>query len=159
MLSADKRALFARLLAEEGLADARGTIPPRRQDSGPVPLSFAQQRLWITDRLSPGTTAYNVAAVLRLDGVLSVDGLERALTELVNRHESLRTTFAVAGDAPVQVIGDPYPVSVPVQDLQSVPASDQEARVRELAAQEAQRPDLARACSSRSLPALAHAHR
>ena len=144
MLSADKRALFARLLAQEGLADARGTIPPRPRDGGPVPLSFAQQRLWITDRLSPGTTAYNVAAVLRLDGVLSIDGLERALTELVSRHESLRTTFAVAGDTPVQVIGEPYPVSVPVQDLQAVPAPDQEARVRQLAAQEAQRPfDLA----------------
>jgi amino acid adenylation domain-containing protein len=140
ILSPDKRALFARLLAREGLAGGADTIRPRARDLDAIPLSFAQQRLWVTDRLTPGATAYNVAAVLRLHGVLSVDALERAFTALIERHESLRTVFALRGDAPIQSIKPPYPIAIAVRDLQAPDTSAQQSAVAQMAADDAQRP-------------------
>ncbi|HLL48703.1 MAG TPA: amino acid adenylation domain-containing protein, partial [Longimicrobiaceae bacterium] len=65
---------------------------------GPLPLSFAQQRLWFLDRLTPGSAAYNLFYALRLRGPLDARALERALAELVRRHETLRTVFVPAAD-------------------------------------------------------------
>jgi amino acid adenylation domain-containing protein len=142
--SADKRALFALLVTQEGLTGAGNQRVTRRRVNEPVPLSFPQQRLWLNERLAPGA-AYNVAAVLRLDGMLRVDALENALSELFRRHESLRTTFVMKDDGPVQVIGAPTPVRVPLVDLRSMPPVDREAEAQRLAACEAREPfDLAR---------------
>ena len=69
------------------------------------PASFAQQRLWFLNQLDPQSSFYNVPTVLRLEGPLNIAVLQRALTELVRRHESLRTTFAMVNGEPVQVIG------------------------------------------------------
>ena len=59
------------------------------------PMSFAQQRMWLLDRMLPAQGIYNTGQVVRLAGALDVDALERALAALVQRHESLRTTFVV----------------------------------------------------------------
>ena len=72
--------------------------------TGPLPLSFAQERLWFLDRLEPGSAVYNIPVALRLGGALDAAALERALGEIVRRHEALRTTFAEVDGAPVQVI-------------------------------------------------------
>ncbi|MBZ4423313.1 non-ribosomal peptide synthetase, partial [Myxococcus sp. RHSTA-1-4] len=110
--------------------------------TGPLPLSFAQQRLWFLDRLEPGSPFYNMPSVLWLDGALDVGALERSLTELVRRHEVLRTTFA---DGPVQVIHPPPHLSLPVVDLSSLPEASREDEARRLAREEARRPfDLTR---------------
>ena len=69
-----------------------------------VPQSFAQQRLWFLDQFEPGSTEYITPTALRLRGPLDVDALNRALTALVARHESLRTTF----DDGVQIVHEPY---------------------------------------------------
>src|SRR6185369_2782764 len=66
----------------------------------PLALSFAQQRLWFIDQMEPGSTFYNVPVARRLVGVLNVEALERALSELVRRHESLRTSFSVHNGEP-----------------------------------------------------------
>ncbi|HKG79175.1 MAG TPA: amino acid adenylation domain-containing protein, partial [Pyrinomonadaceae bacterium] len=71
---------------------------------GSVGLSFAQQRLWFLNELEPESTAYNIVRALRLRGALNVAALEAALTEIVRRHEALRTSFAVEAEQPVQVI-------------------------------------------------------
>ncbi|HKG79910.1 MAG TPA: condensation domain-containing protein, partial [Pyrinomonadaceae bacterium] len=71
---------------------------------GPVGLSFAQQRLWFLNELEPESTAYNIVRALRLRGALNVAALKAALTEIVRRHEALRTRFAVEAEQPVQVI-------------------------------------------------------
>ncbi|HEX2077383.1 MAG TPA: amino acid adenylation domain-containing protein, partial [Longimicrobium sp.] len=84
---------------------------------GPPPLSFAQQRLWFLEQLEPGGSAYNIPVALRLRGALEVVVLERALAEIVRRHEPLRTTFADAEGGPVQLIHAPAPFKLVVHDV------------------------------------------
>ncbi len=74
---------------------------------GPLPLSFAQQRLWVLDQLNPGRPTYNMFTALRLSGAVDLAALGRALGEIVRRHETLRTTFERRGDSPVQVLHRP----------------------------------------------------
>ncbi len=89
-LIAQKAELLAHLSAG---ANATGIIP-RANRSGGVPLSFAQERLWMMDRLTPGLTAYNLVNWWRVTGPLDVMALERSLQEIALRHEVLRTTFS-----------------------------------------------------------------
>ncbi|HEX7239407.1 MAG TPA: amino acid adenylation domain-containing protein, partial [Longimicrobiaceae bacterium] len=111
----------------------------RTSRDGPFPLSFAQQRLWLVDRLEPGSAAYNMPHALRLRGALDVDALRASLGALVERHETLRTVFAEAGGEPVQVIHADAPVALEVVEV----AGEEE--VERLAEEEALRPfDLAR---------------
>src|SRR5256714_10775544 len=77
---------------------------PRAERTGPVPLSFAQQRLWFLTEFQPDDAEYNSGLALRLRGTLDEAALDRALGELVERHESLRTTFAELDGTPVQVV-------------------------------------------------------
>ncbi|NPC76705.1 non-ribosomal peptide synthase/polyketide synthase, partial [Pyxidicoccus fallax] len=107
--------------------------------SGPLPLSFAQQRLWFLDRLEPGSAFYNIPAAVRLDGPLDVAALERALQELVRRHEVLRTTFRQEGDAPVQVIAPAAELPLRVVDLSGLAGAAAEAETRRLIDEDAQR--------------------
>ena len=136
-------------LAEAVAALRRDGAPPPapvvrvERDEAP-PLSFAQERLWFLDRLQPGSTAYNVPLRLRLAGALDAGALERALGEIVRRHEVLRTTFAEADGAVVQVAAPFAGFSLPVQDLSRLPPAEREAEVRRLAGDDAARPfDLA----------------
>ncbi|HEX6036828.1 non-ribosomal peptide synthetase, partial [Longimicrobium sp.] len=112
---------------------------------GTLPLSFAQQRLWFLDQLQPGGAAYNVPRAVRLSGALDVSALERALTEIVRRHETLRTRFPSVGGEPAQVIETAAPMGIAVEDLSHLPADEREAEARRMAADEARAPfDLAR---------------
>ncbi|MCA1655459.1 MAG: condensation domain-containing protein, partial [Pseudonocardiaceae bacterium] len=86
--------------------------------TGTLPLSFSQQRLWVLDRLRPGGTDYLVPIVLRLTGELRLSALTRAITEVVARHEILRTRYRTDRDGnPVQVIDEPTPVPLEFVDL------------------------------------------
>ncbi|MBZ4423375.1 condensation domain-containing protein, partial [Myxococcus sp. RHSTA-1-4] len=106
--------------------------------TGALPLSFAQQRLWFLDRLQPGTATYNMPTALRLEGVLDVSALELAFTELVRRHESLRTTFGEENGSPVQLIHAAKPFVLPMVDLSG--REDGETEALRLAREEAERP-------------------
>ncbi|HEX5760247.1 MAG TPA: amino acid adenylation domain-containing protein [Thermoanaerobaculia bacterium] len=120
-------------------------IAPAPHDR-PLPLSFAQQRLWFLDQLDPGNPAYNVPAAVRLAGALDVPALARSLGEVVRRHEALRTSFAAPGGEPLQVIAPWRPVAMPLADLTALPREAAERECVRLAAAEARRPfDLARA--------------
>jgi amino acid adenylation domain-containing protein len=77
---------------------------PRADRSGPLPASFAQERMWFLQQLDPQSAAYNVASALRLRGSVDADALHRALGEAVRRHEVLHTVLAPGDDGPVQVI-------------------------------------------------------
>jgi amino acid adenylation domain-containing protein/non-ribosomal peptide synthase protein (TIGR01720 family) len=103
-----------------------------------LPLSFAQQRLWFLDQLEPGNAFYNVPSSVRLTGKLNVEVLERTLTEIVRRHEALRTAFVTVDGIPRQVIGTPYPVTLAVTDLSGWTETEREAEARRLANAEGQ---------------------
>src|SRR5262249_22710713 len=84
-ISSVKRELLTSLLAEDGIELSRKI--PKRQTSGPSPLSFAQQRLWFIEQLEPGNAAYNIPGAVRLEGRLDLEVLERVINEIVRRHE------------------------------------------------------------------------
>jgi amino acid adenylation domain-containing protein len=119
-------------------AESGHQAPPLRRVARvePLPLSYAQQRLWFLDQLDPGSTTYTTPLALRLRGALDLAALERSLTELVRRHESLRTTFALYGEQPTQVIAPPRPFALPILDLQEVPAENRETEARTRAVDE-----------------------
>jgi amino acid adenylation domain-containing protein len=118
------------------------TAVPRGQD---LPLSFAQQRLWFVEQLDPGNVAYLMPVARSLHGALDSRALERSLAALLGRHESLRTTFHLQGEEPVQRIHPPERRWLPLVDLTHLPASRGAEQAHLLAAQEAAQPcDLAR---------------
>ncbi len=104
------------------------------------PMSFAQQRLWIIERLAKGVAAYNLPVVYRLRGPLSVVVLENALQGLVDRHESLRTTFTSESGSLQQNVHSQYRVELDIVDLSERDAVDARARQEDLIREEAQRP-------------------
>ncbi|HEY7767282.1 amino acid adenylation domain-containing protein, partial [Longimicrobium sp.] len=117
-------------------------VPVER--TGALPLSFAQERLWFIDRMEPGSTVYNMPMASRLEGGLDAAALERALGEIVRRHEALRTVFAEVDGAPAQVVAPFAGFTLPVEHLSALGDADREAAVRRRAGEEARRPfDLA----------------
>ncbi|MFP2933044.1 amino acid adenylation domain-containing protein, partial [Pyxidicoccus sp. 3LG] len=131
------RQVDAARLDRQGLGVPALVPAPR---TGELPLSFAQQRLWFIDQLEPGSPLYNMPAALRLEGTLDVGALERAISDVVERHEALRTTFASRDGEPVQVIHPATALSVPVVDLTALSADARQAEVMRLAREEALRP-------------------
>lgn len=129
--------VLGRLVAWE-----RELVAALRQDE--MPLSFAQQRLWIIDRLEGGSAHYNLPVALRLRGAIDVDAIGAAFGGLFARHEVLRTRFV---DVDGQARLDIHPASrleLLVFDVPAGPPSERDAWVSERIAEEASRPfDLA----------------
>jgi amino acid adenylation domain-containing protein len=145
---------LARELEAAMRGGAAGGLPPvepsPRQEE--MPLSFAQQRLWFFERMRPGTPVFNIVVAFRLRGSLDAGALARALTEIVRRHEILRTTFPDRRGLPIQVIGPPWPFPLPCVDLSGLPVEAREAEMLRRAAAEGDRPfDLARGPLLRAL--------
>ncbi len=130
--------LLALLLEEEGVQPHPRSIRRRDAQSQTAVSSFAQQRLWFFDRLNPATPAYNMPGVIRLKGKLILPVLERALEEIIRRHEVLRTTFTADSGTPLQVIHPPFALRIPVTDLSGIVAADRDAAVERLRRQEAE---------------------
>jgi amino acid adenylation domain-containing protein len=83
----------------------------------PVPLSYAQERLWFLDQLHPGDPTYTMPYVCTLRGPLDIDRLRRCLDALVARHSSLRTRIRAVDGAPVATVDPPGPAAMAVLDL------------------------------------------
>lgn len=99
---------------------------PRVARTDALPLSSAQKRMWFLDQLHLGSSAYNIFLSQRFRSNVNLLWLEQCLTELVRRHETLRTIFQVVDGEPVQRILPPFPVSLPCIDLEPVPDADRE---------------------------------
>src|SRR6185436_21001077 len=97
-------------------------------------------RLWLRQQLEPKSAAYNVPLAVRLAGPLDATVLARSLSEVVRRHESLRTTFAAPAGRPVQIVAPPAPVSLPTISLTDLPEPERESMAERLAGREAARP-------------------
>jgi aspartate racemase len=101
------------------------------------PATVGQQGFWYLDQLAPGNPAYNIAVRFRLQGPLRVQALERALNEIVRRHESLRTTFAVMDGVPVQVVTPRLSIRLERDDLRGGSPEARREQAQQLAAAEA----------------------
>src|SRR5215204_7148478 len=91
-LSSKRRQLLKLMLQDVGEVRQKETIS-RRVVTDPVPASFAQRRMWFLDQLETGNPFYNLPGAVRLRGQLNRQALKEAVTEIVNRHEVLRTSF------------------------------------------------------------------
>ena len=125
----------------EGSPEPAGeAIPVLPRDGSPLPLSFAQQRLWFLDEFQPGRAEHLTPSALRLHGPLDTGALNTALTRLVARHESLRTTFGSVDGRGVQHIHPPRQIQVPLLDLSALPGAQRNAEVGKLLAAECTEP-------------------
>jgi amino acid adenylation domain-containing protein len=144
--SEEKRKLFEALLREQGLGREDGDRIKRRPSAARAPLSFAQERVWLLDQLLPGSSAYNIPAVVRLRGPLNVAALRDSLTEITRRHETLRTGFVKTDEGPIAMISPAPSVSFEFRDLSIFPETDREREALAIANEEAQAPfDLSKA--------------
>jgi len=119
---------------------ASGPATPQPSKENTAPLSFAQQQVWLHAQLVPGIPIYNEPVTIRHHGSLDVAALERALTEIIRRHEAWRTTFALADGEPVQIVQPATMVFLPVVDLSDLPETRKEESARQLAHEDALRP-------------------
>ena len=143
-----------RVLFEEptisGLAErveaALGREPPQLPPLQPVsrdrplPLSYSQERIWFMHQLDPNSSAYNMGTAVCLTGRLDAGALKRSFSEILRRHESLRSTFSVVDGEPVQVVAPAGDLDSSFVDLRDLPESERQSRALTLAAEEAQRP-------------------
>ncbi|GCE60718.1 non-ribosomal peptide synthetase [Microcystis aeruginosa] len=113
-------------------------IPVSREED--IPLSFAQTRLWFLAQFDQENSPYHVPIFWEIKGSLNLKALEQAISEIINRHEILRTTFSVVNESPVQVINPPYQLTIPVINLEGETENIKLEKARQLAAEELQTP-------------------
>src|ERR1700741_1381692 len=145
-LSEAKRTLLARRLRSE-VHSTRASEPVTRcAGDGPAfPLSFAQERMWFVSQLDPDAAVYNIPVGMLIRAEVDIPTLRRAATEVIRRHESLRTAYRAREGQVVQVVDPPCPAVVDVVDVRDRVGPDFHRGVQRLVAEEGIRPfDLSR---------------
>ncbi len=137
-LSPGQRALLEQRLLQRQTKTAQRNLIDRRDTDGPAPLSYAQELLWLLSQVFDGGVAYNSPGSFQLIGPLDLELLGKALTGLLERHSILRTTYAVVGDHPVQIIGDAQPLDINVVDLQGLAPDQREMESQRILREESQ---------------------
>jgi amino acid adenylation domain-containing protein/non-ribosomal peptide synthase protein (TIGR01720 family) len=120
--SRDRLSEAKRLLLEKRLAGQVKHAAPRnamrRRGGGPVhPMSYAQERLWFLDQMEPGSAFYNIPMAMLVSARIDVPTLERAISEVINRHEALRTVFRLVDGEPRQIVQPPYAIKAEMDDI------------------------------------------
>ncbi|MEG3918369.1 amino acid adenylation domain-containing protein [Microcoleus sp. T3_A4] len=136
-LSPEKRELLLQRLNQKKESVSLEKILPQSRESNTFPLSFAQQRLWFFEQLTPGNFTYHILAGVGLTGTLDARALDRSLNELVKRHEVLRTAFKTINGQPVQAIASNLELKILEIDLRSLPETERSREVERLIAAEA----------------------
>jgi malonyl CoA-acyl carrier protein transacylase/aryl carrier-like protein len=122
----------------------RASAIAARHDGAPAPLSSAQERFWVLHELDPKSAASNLAGVLHLRGAVDRSLLERAFTELVTRHEILRTHFGRVDGETVQLVGPALPITLAFFDLTTLAEGERAVQLVRLTVDDPRRPyDLA----------------
>ena len=142
-LSAKKRELLKTLRQREGVGLGTTQTIPRRGPTQPLPLSFAQEWMWLLEKFA--SPVYNNPLTLQLSGRLNIAALEKSLTEIVRRHETLRTTFVEKDGRLSQILAPTAAVSLPivevVDSLNTTPlGSDPKSTAQRLVLEETRRP-------------------
>jgi amino acid adenylation domain-containing protein len=112
----------------EARSRQKAAVPELRRypRDGVLPLSFAQERLWFLHQFDPASASYNIIFYLSLPGSIDVAAVELALSEIVSRHETLRTTFALADGQPIAVVHPAAPMTLRVVDLSELSVTERE---------------------------------
>ncbi|MBW4670971.1 MAG: amino acid adenylation domain-containing protein [Cyanomargarita calcarea GSE-NOS-MK-12-04C] len=124
----------------QGTDVSKYEVIPQKTNQKSAPLSFAQQRLWFLEQLEPNSSNYHIAKVVRLTGSLNIAVLHQSLNAIVVHHEVLRTNFLIEDGNPIQVIGIPREVELPLVNLQDCLPGERNTEVQQLLQQESQRP-------------------
>lgn len=111
----------------------------RRSQLGAHPVSYSQFRLWVLDQIDPGNSVYNIHLTFRFHGSLNKQALNKAINNIVERHETLRTTFDFIDGDPVQVVHAFHPLEIRFWDLAHLPSKDQESEALRITAEEAEK--------------------
>src|SRR5688572_3271513 len=136
-LSPKQQALVQERL--RGRLQRRDTAQPiERRGATEGPLSFGQQRFWFLDQLEPGQAVYHVAFGLRLTGKLDHAALEYSVSEIVARHETLRTRYESRNGSVLQVVAPPMQVTVPRTNIEN--GGEDRKEIERHLAQEAHQP-------------------
>ena len=139
-LSSVKRRLLEKLLRGGAAGQSQEEpLEPRAKDAR-IPLAPCQQQLWLHAQLNPDAPVYNEPMTVHFNGGLDRDALERAIGELIQRHEIWRTTFAYGDGEVVQIVHDRLPIEIPFHDLTSLPAPEREPKAVRLAMADARSP-------------------
>jgi len=139
-----KRQLLERYL--QGQLGSRRTVQPipRREAEETIPLSHAQEQVWVHAQLAPQLPLYNEPVTIHYSGPLKAAALEQAFNEILRRHEAWRTSFNVVDGQPVQKVHDQLSIRLPVIDLMDLLPGEREERALEIATADAREPlDLA----------------
>ncbi len=135
-----KRKLLQKYLRGElGFQHAAQEIP-RRQPGEIVPLSYAQEQVWLHAQLAPEIPLYNEPVTIHYSGPLNVSALEQSFNEILRRHEAWRTCFNVVDGQPVQQVTKNLSISLPVIDLRSLPREQRDPTAIALATADARVP-------------------
>ncbi|MGA9508445.1 MAG: condensation domain-containing protein, partial [Candidatus Sulfotelmatobacter sp.] len=139
-----KRKLLQKYFRGELGFQAAAQEIPRRQPGEIVPLSYAQEQVWLHAQFAPEIPLYNEPVTIHYSGRLNVTALEQSFNEILRRHEAWRTCFTVVDGQPVQEITERLSVSLPVIDLRGLPREQRNAKAIALATADARVPlDLA----------------
>jgi aspartate racemase len=137
--SNDKQALIRKYLQSRTSHRAESAPAiPRRGASGPAPLSFAQEQIWLHCQFAKDL--YNESVTVYRRGPLDVPALRRSLAEMIRRHEAWRTSFKVIDGQPVQIVNAPYELNLELIDLRNLPAEQREAEALRLGRERARIP-------------------
>ncbi len=130
--------LIEKAIASKANLDSLPLKPVARNSN--LPLSFAQQRLWLLQQLEPDSAAYNGSNALLIDGNINLEALTTSINEIIKRHEILRTSFNSLDGQAVQKIANELKISLSIIDLQNLSDTEQQAEVKRLTVIDAQKP-------------------
>ncbi|MFC1851966.1 amino acid adenylation domain-containing protein [candidate division CSSED10-310 bacterium] len=139
-LTREKREILAYLLGKEGIELDQTTIIPRQSRVGAHPLSYAQQRLWFLEQYEPDLPLYNIPLGIHISGLLNLNALKQSITDVVDRHEILRTTYHLQDGEPFQIIAPSLEVKLPVNDLRHLNKPEKELEFQKLKRTEVHQP-------------------
>ena len=142
LIKDNKQDLVEYLRQRESTVSAENTKITRRPKGISIPLSFSQQRLWLIDKLYGASSEYILPCVLKVAGQFDLDIAEKAINRILDRHESLRTSFREVDGETVQVVNQEYCFSLARENLTQLTSEAQEKQVKKVIEMETNKPFL-----------------